>query len=238
MTSTPFAAVRLAAACLVATCLAAACSTAAAADGAAAPGSAPNPAHAAEGADAKTVAEAQAKSQAKSQALSDDMAATLRKAGFTELQILPNSLFVRGKDKAGHPVAMVLNPGSMTEMVVLDPHAGTAAGGNGAPLTGSGTFAAVLPGERLASALIGLSVADPTGAKIGTIKDIAIDRGGIHAYVVGIGGLLGIGDHDVAVTPGALQISEDGTTHALRATIAVTADELKKAPAFEDLTKR
>ena len=166
--------------------------------------------------------------------LTADMDATLRKAGFTDLQILPNSVFVRGKDKAGNPVAMVLNPGSMTEVVTLDPHAGTAASGNGAPapLTGSGTFATILPTERLASSLIGAPVVDTAGETIGTIKDIAVDHGGVHAYILGVGGLFGIGDRYVAVTPGALALAFDSTTKGYRATMSATIDQLKAAPEF------
>ena len=165
--------------------------------------------------------------------LSADMAATLRKAGFTDLQILPNSVFVRAKDKAGNPVAMVLNPGSMTEVVTLDPHAGTAAAGNGAPapLTGSGTFATILPTERLASSLIGTAVIDTAGESIGTIKDIAVDHGGVHAYIIGVGGLFGIGDRYVAVTPGAVAL--DKTAGGYRATMSATIDQLKAAPEFK-----
>ncbi len=167
--------------------------------------------------------------------LSADMAATLRKAGFTDLQIMPNSVFVRAKDKAGNPVAMVLNPGSMTEVVTLDPHAGTAASGNGAPtpLTGSGTFATILPTERLASSLIGVAVIDTAGETIGTIKDIAVDHGGVHAYIIGVGGLFGIGDRYVAVTPGALALAFDPKAKAYRATMSATIDQLKAAPDFK-----
>lgn len=176
--------------------------------------------------------------------LSADMKQTLTKAGFTDLQVLPNSVFVRGKDKAGHPVAMVLNPGSMTEMVTLDPHAGSAAGGNGggetaAPLTGSGTFVTVLPGEKLASALVGVPITNEGGDKVGTIKDIAIDHRGIHAYIVGVGGIFGIGDRYVAVAPGALALVYDATAKGYKATMHATADQLKAAPEFrfDDLTE-
>ncbi len=165
--------------------------------------------------------------------LSDDMAASLRKAGFTELQVMSNSVFVRGKDKAGNPVAMVLNPGSMTEVVTLDPHAGSAAGGNGTPLTGSGTFATILPTEKLVSSLIGIPVVTEGGDKIGTVKDIAIDHAGVHAFIIGVGGIFGIGNRFVAVTPGALNLSYDKTAKAQRATMRATADQLVAAPEFK-----
>lgn len=171
---------------------------------------------------------------AKDTALSADMATSLRKAGFTDLRIMPNSILVRAKDKAGNPVAMVLNPGSMTELVTLDPHSGSAAGGNGAgePLTGSGIYATVLPGERLASTMIGLRVRDTAGEEIGTIKDLAIDHGGIQAYVIAVGGVLGIGDRYVAIAPLALSLVYDRVANSYHATMKVTADQLKAAPPF------
>ena len=167
-------------------------------------------------------------------ALSADMEASLRKAGFTDLRILPNSILVRAKDKAGNPVAMVLNPGSMTEIVTLDPHSGSASGGDGgrAPLTGSGVFATVLPTERLASTLIGLRVRDANGTEIGTIKDLAVDHGGIQAYILAVGGVLGIGDRYVAVTPFAISLIYDQVANSYHASMNATQDQLKTAPAF------
>lgn len=168
------------------------------------------------------------------QALSADMERQLRKAGFTDLEILPNSILVRARDKAGNPVAMVLNPHSMTEMVTLDPHSGPAAGGTGAgqPLTGSGTFATILPSEKLASALIGIAVRDPAGKQLGTIKDIAIDHGGVNAYIVGVGGIIGIGVRYVAVTPAALDLAYDRDAKSYRATMKATLEQLRSAPEF------
>ena len=72
----------------------------------------------------------------KQSALSKDIAEVLAKSGFTDLQVMPNSVLVRGKDKAGQPVAMILNPGSMTEVVTLDPHSGSAASGRRSHQTG------------------------------------------------------------------------------------------------------
>lgn len=173
-------------------------------------------------------------SASKDAALSDKMTATLRKAGFTDLKIMPNSILVRGKDKAGQPVAMVLHPGSMTEVVTLDPHSGSAAAGDGTekPLTGSSTFATVLPSARMASTLVGLKVRNGADKDVGTIKDLAIDHDGITAYIVAVGGLLGLGDHYVAVAPKAIEIEYDTTANAYRARMNATGDQLKAAPPF------
>lgn|GEM_PF-826109 len=172
--------------------------------------------------------------KAQTGALGADMAAVLRKAGFTDLQIMPNSILVRGKDKSGNPVAMVLNPGSMTEVVTLDPHSGSAAAGNGggAPLTGSSVFPTILPTARLASTLIGLKVRDFDGQEIGTVKDLAVDHDGVQAYIIATGGVLGIGDRYVAVAPLAITLIYDQVANSYRATMKGTADQLRAAPAF------
>ena len=41
--------------------------------------------------------------------------------------------------------------------------------------------------------MIGRVVQNAAGDKIGTIKDIAIDHGGVQAYIIGVGGFLGLG---------------------------------------------
>ena len=175
-----------------------------------------------------------AKEASRTETLSADMEATLRKAGFTNLEILPNSILVRATDKAGQPVAMVLNPNSMTEMVTLDPHSGASAAGHGAraPLTGSGTFTTVLATERLASTLIGLKVHSGSGGDLATIKDIAIDHDGVQAYILSAGGVLGIGDRYVAVTPSAITIAYDQVANSYTATMTATVEQLKAAPDF------
>ena len=170
----------------------------------------------------------------KSATLSADMEASLKQAGFTDLQIMPNSVFVRGKDKAGQPVAMVLHPGSMTEMVTLDPHTGSAAGGNGAaPLTGNSTFVAVLPNEKLATRVVGTDVVDKKGETLGTIRDIAIDHGGVHAYILSVGGLFGLGERFAAVTPTAIDLTFDPKAERYHATMDATIDQIKAAPEFK-----
>ena len=40
----------------------------------------------------------------------------LEQAGFTDVQVMPSSFLVRAKDKHGHPIMMVINPDSVTEI--------------------------------------------------------------------------------------------------------------------------
>jgi hypothetical protein len=48
--------------------------------------------------------------------LSQRLRSDLAKAGFTDITIMPSSFLVRAKDSQGHPVMMVINPDSMTEV--------------------------------------------------------------------------------------------------------------------------
>lgn len=67
---------------------------------------------------------------------------------------------------------------------------------------------------------------------IGTIKDIALNPNGrAAAYIVSVGGFLGIGEHYVAVNPEAVTVTyKDSKWHA---DMNATADQLKSAPEFK-----
>ncbi len=56
---------------------------------------------------------------------------------------------------------------------------------------------------------------------------------GLKAYIVGVGGFLGIGDHDVAVRPSALKLTWDANAKKWRATMNAIAEQLKAAPEFK-----
>ena len=70
--------------------------------------------------------------------------------------------------------------------------------------------------------------------KIGDVSDILFDKDQkILAYVVGVGGFLGIGAKDVAIAPASFQPvpGKDATNMKLR--LSMTKEELKAAPTFE-----
>ena len=55
-------------------------------------------------------------------------------------------------------------------------------------------------GEWRASKLIGLSIYNPQNEKIGDVNEIIVDpTGKVTGVVVGVGGFLGMGEHDVLV---------------------------------------
>lgn len=58
-----------------------------------------------------------------------------------------------------------------------------------------------LKGNWRASKLVGLSVYNDANENLGSISEILVDNtGNINAVVIGVGGFLGVGQHDIAVS--------------------------------------
>ena len=92
------------------------------------------------------------------------------------------------------------------------------------------------PDQLLASEFKGTDVIGTDGQKIGDVSDILFDKSGkVLAYVVGVGGFLGIGSKDVALEPSAFEIVKgDPSKHELdKLKIAMNKDQLKQAATFE-----
>ena len=91
-------------------------------------------------------------------------------------------------------------------------------------------FMAQQLGDRLASRLVGLSIQNNGNETIGDIDDIILtDAGAVKAYIVSVGGFLGMGKKYVAIDPKAVVLSrQDEKTW--KATINATKDQLKAAP--------
>lgn len=86
--------------------------------------------------------------------------------------------------------------------------------------------------ESRASTLIGTSVKAPTGEALGDINDVIITQtGSVSAFIIGVGGVLGIGEKNVAVPYQSLSITTDGEGKRT-ASLNATLDDLKTAPAY------
>jgi sporulation protein YlmC with PRC-barrel domain len=88
--------------------------------------------------------------------------------------------------------------------------------------------------QHLASKFNGTDVIGTDDAKIGDVSDVLFDKDKkVIAFIVGVGGFLGIGAKDVAIDPASFQpvTGKDATDVELR--LSMTKDELKAAPAFE-----
>lgn len=94
------------------------------------------------------------------------------------------------------------------------------------------TFVAQTPADRVTSKLIGLTIQNGANETIGEIGDIVLDENStIKAWIVGVGGFLGIGTKYVAVDPSALKLTRvDDKT--MKATIDTNKDQLRAAPEY------
>jgi hypothetical protein len=117
----------------------------------------------------------------------------------------------------------------------------------GAPVTSQ------QPDQWVASKFNGTDVLGPDNQKVGDISDILFDQNGqISAYIISVGGFLGMGSKEIALPPSAFQVvsgeaARPATTGAGTSTtppaaaasnekklkISMTQEQLKQAPAFE-----
>lgn len=111
-----------------------------------------------------------------------------------------------------------------------------------------------LKGTWRSSKLIGLNVYNQADEKLGDINELLLDaEGRVKAVVIGVGGFLGMGEHDIAVTMDKLKFME--TPHAKsaaadrktttgstastndwapdHAVMSATKDQLKAMPQFK-----
>src|ERR1043165_4111550 len=67
-----------------------------------------------------------------------------------------------------------------------------------------------LKGQWRASKLMGLNVYNEANEKLGDINELILDKDGkVNAVVIGIGGFLGMGEHDIAVSMDKLKFVEE-----------------------------
>ena len=159
----------------------------------------------------------------------------LQKSGYTDIRVAPTSFMVRAKDQDGNPVVMSISPDSFAEMTAVSDTARNR-GDSGSNTVGSNgsseTYVNVPSTDDLSSKVIGLDIYNKDNKDIGTIKDIALNpNGSAAAYIVSVGGFLGMGEHYVAVSPDAVNINfNDNKWHA---DMNATANQLKTAPEFK-----
>ena len=105
--------------------------------------------------------------------------------------------------------------------------------------TGDAKFiASQKPDQWLASKFKGTDVVGPDDQKVGDVSDILFDKTGkIEAYVVGVGGFLGMGSKEVALAPDAFQVvpgdPKSATSSSPKLKISMTKEQLKDAANFE-----
>jgi len=111
-----------------------------------------------------------------------------------------------------------------------------AANPTSAPAASAKFVSSQKPDQFLASKFKGTDVIGADDKKIGDVSDILFDKDGkIEAYVVGVGGFLGIGAKDVALAPSAFTIvpGDKSKNEADKLKISMTKNQLKEAANFE-----
>jgi sporulation protein YlmC with PRC-barrel domain len=102
------------------------------------------------------------------------------------------------------------------------------------PMTG--TFLSVQASNQwLSTQLVGVAVYDSANEKIGAISNLVLDQSGtIQAIVIGVGGFLGVGTKDIAVSLNKMTIiREDGGDKAIA---QLSKPEIELAPSFQVYT--
>ena len=78
----------------------------------------------------------------------------------------------------------------------------------------------------LTDEVVGASVMNVAGERVGEIESLVFDETGVVAAVVGVGGFLGIGEKEVGIAWTSLTPTEDGFA------VTATAQQLSDAPEF------
>ena len=98
----------------------------------------------------------------------------------------------------------------------------------------SGYIARQMEGEQLASNWMSRSVYNNAGDEIGTVSDIVLDaEGKVTAIVIGVGGVMGLGQKQVAVSFASIQeTTKDGKAQLMA---NLSKEDLEKAPSYTKL---
>jgi len=96
------------------------------------------------------------------------------------------------------------------------------------------TYPTLGQNEVFASKVKGLNIYNQDNKSIGEIEDVAFDSNRqVQAYIVSVGGFLGVGERYVAISPSAVKINWDSAAKKWTAHMSATADQLKSAPEFK-----
>jgi sporulation protein YlmC with PRC-barrel domain len=83
----------------------------------------------------------------------------------------------------------------------------------------------MLKGQWRASKLMGLNVYNDANEKLGDINELIVDKEGkISAVVIGVGGFLGMGEHDIAVSMDKLKFKEEAVRTSSTTTTTTTRE--------------
>lgn len=107
---------------------------------------------------------------------------------------------------------------------------GTMGAGSSTSQTGPTMGGGSRMGQAQAQELIGADVKNAQNETIGEIESVHLDQGGmVSNVIVSVGGFLGLGSRDVALSWNDLQVAEGGQT----VTTTMTKDQLKNMPEYQ-----
>ncbi len=88
-------------------------------------------------------------------------------------------------------------------------------------------------GDMAASAIIGADVKNARDETIGQVQDIFVSKdGALKGVIVGVGGFLGVGKHNVMLSWDKVQLREDTDHDGLVVVTDATTDSLKSMPEY------
>lgn len=98
-----------------------------------------------------------------------------------------------------------------------------------AATTASSQEKLALKGNWRASKLMGLDVYNDANEKLGDINELILDKNGkVAAVVIGVGGFLGMGEHDIAVAMDKLKFVEEPVRTSSTAPATTTRETTTK----------
>lgn len=105
------------------------------------------------------------------------------------------------------------------------------------PMTTAVVIERAQSGAHLGSKLVGAGVYSTTGERLGDVNDLILDTTGkITGVVVGVGGFLGVGEKNVALTWDSVTVGAEEKGKP-RLSVHVTKDALEKAAPFVVVSK-
>ena len=97
-----------------------------------------------------------------------------------------------------------------------------------APATGTADQRQSVNGVSVKDNIMGKNVYNENGDKVGDIRDVILEDDTVTHYIVGVGGFLGLGEHDVLLPKNSIQGNADRYTLS-----GYTKDQLKDLPKAE-----
>ena len=119
-----------------------------------------------------------------------------------------------------------MTPGSSTGSGTM----GSGTTGSGTTGSGSSTMGASRMGQAQAQELIGADVKNAQNETIGEIESVHLDQSGtVSNVIVSVGGFLGLGSRDVALSWSDLEVADGGQS----VTTTMTKEQLKNLPEYQ-----